>query len=92
MYNAYCKHSKENKRAANKKQNNQQQNEQNRKNQKSKRLSNFDVSEFIIESNIKSETEVFAIADEQKKARKNDLANFVSPCSTNALSDLLETT
>ena len=29
--------------------------------------------EFMVENNIKSETELFAIADEQKKARKKDL-------------------
>ena len=78
--------------AANNKQNNQQKNEQNRKNKKLNRLSNLDVSEFMVENNIKSETELFAIADEQKKAGKKDLANFVLPRSTNALSDLLENT
>ena len=52
----------------------------------------MDVSEFMVENNIKSETELFAIADEQKKAGKKDLANFVLPRSTNALNDLLENT
>ena len=46
--------------------------------------------EFMVENNIKSETELFAIADEQKKARKKDLANVVLRRSTNTLSDLLE--
>ena len=55
--NAYCKKSKEKKRAANNEQNNEQQNEQNRKNKKPSRLSNLDVSEFMIENNFKSETE-----------------------------------
>ena len=55
--NAYRKNSKEKKRAANNKQNNQQQNEENRKNKKAKRLSNLDVSEFIVENNIERETE-----------------------------------
>ena len=50
----------------------------------------MDVSEFMVENNIKSETELFAIVDEQKKATKKDLVNFILPCSTNALSDLLE--
>ena len=90
--NAYHKNSKEKKRAANNKQNNQQQNEQNRKNKKPSRLSNLDVSEFMVENNIKSETELFAIADEQKKAGKKDLANFVLSRSTKAISDLLENT
>ena len=55
--NAYHKNSKEKKRAANNKQNNQQQNEENRKNKKAKRLFNLDVSEFMVENNIESETE-----------------------------------
>ena len=52
----------------------------------------MDVSEFMVENNIKIETELFAIAAEQKKAGKKDLANFVLLCSTNALSHLLENT
>ena len=88
--NAYRKNSKEKKRAANNKQSNQQQNEQNWKNKSPSRLINLDVSEFIVENNIKSETELFAIADEQKKVGKKDLSNFVLPRSTKALSDLLE--
>ena len=54
------------------------------------RLSNLDLSEFMVENNIKSETELFAITDEQKKAEKKDLANFVLLCRTKALSELLE--
>ena len=50
----------------------------------------MDVSEFMVENNIKSETELFAIADEQKKAEKKDLANFVLSRSTKAIGDLLE--
>ena len=65
--NAYRKKSKLEKRAANNKQNNEQQNEQNRKNKKPSRLSSLDVSKFMVDNNIKSETELFAIADEQKK-------------------------
>ena len=90
--NTYRKNSKEKKRAANNKQNNQQQNEQNRKNKKPKGLSNLDVLEFMVENSIKSETELFAIVDKQKKAGKKDLANFVLRRSTNALSYLLENT
>ena len=70
------------------KQNSEQQNEQNSKNKKTCRLSNWDVSEFMAENNIKSETELFAIADEQKKTGKKDLANSVLSCSMKALSDL----
>ena len=46
----------------------------------------------MVENNIKSETELFAIADEQKKAGKKDLANFVLSRPTKAISDLLENT
>ena len=46
----------------------------------------------MVENNIKSETELFEIADEQKTAGKKDLANIVLLGSTNALSDLLENT
>ena len=42
----------------------------------------------MVENNIKSETELFSIGDEQKKAEKKDFANFVLPCSQDAWSDL----
>ena len=74
--NAYRKSSKEKKRAANNKQNNRQQNKQNWKNKKPSRLSNLDVPEFMVENNIKSETVLFAIADEQKKAGKKRSCKF----------------
>ena len=80
--NAYRKNSKEKKRAAINKQNNQQQNEQN--------WIQFGCITVYASNNIKSENELFAIAGEQKKAGKKDLANFVLPCSTNALRDLLK--
>ena len=47
------------------------------KTKKLSRLSNLNISEFMVENNIKTETKLFAIADEQKKAGKKDLANFV---------------
>ena len=52
--NAYRKKIKTKKRAANNEQNNEQQNEQNREIKKPSRLSNLDVSEFMVENNIKS--------------------------------------
>ena len=67
---------KRKKRAVNNKQNNQQQNEQNWKNKKPSRLSSLDVPEFMVENNIKSETVLFAIADEQKKAGKKRSCKF----------------
>ena len=41
---------------------------------------------------IRSETELFATADEQKKAEEKDLKSFPLSRSTKALSDLLENT
>ena len=52
----------------------------------------MDASEFMVKKNIKSKTELFAIADEHKKSGKKDLANFVLSRSTKALIDLLEKT
>ena len=46
----------------------------------------------MVENNTKIETELFATADEQKKAGKKDFANFVLSRSTKAISDLLENT
>ena len=46
----------------------------------------------MVENIIKREIELFAIADEQKKAGKKDLANFVLSGSTKAISDLPENT
>ena len=63
------------KRAANnEKNNNEKQNERNSKNKKTR---NLDVSEFTIENYIKSITELFAITDEQKKAERKHLRNFI---------------
>ena len=48
------------------------------------------LEDFMIKNNIKSETKLFAIADEQKMAGKEDIANFILSRLTKALSDLLE--
>ena len=50
----------------------------------------MDAAEFMVESNVKRESELFSIGDEEKKAGKKDLANFVLRRSTKAFSDLLE--
>ena len=71
---------------------NGQQKERNKKSKNLSRLSNLDVSEFMVENNIKSETGLFTIADEQKKAGKKDLAKFVLSRPVKALTDLLENT
>ena len=52
----------------------------------------MDASEFMVENNVKSETELFAIVDEQKKSGKKDPANVVVSPSTKTLSDLLQNT
>ena len=70
--------------------NNEQQNEQNKENKKPSRLSNFDVSEFMVENDIKSETKLFATADEQKWIKRS--CKFFLSHSTKAISDLLENT
>ena len=44
----------------------------------------------MVDNDVKSEIELVAIADEQKKAGKKDLANFALSRSTKALSDLLK--
>ena len=58
--------------------NNEQQNEQNKENKKPSRLSNLDVSEFMVENNIKSETKLFATADEQKWIKRSCKFFFIS--------------
>ena len=46
----------------------------------------------MVENNIEDETELFAIADAQKKTGKKYLPKFVLCHSTKALSDLIENT
>ena len=46
----------------------------------------------MVDNDIKSEIELVAIADEQKKAGKKDLANFALSRLAKALSDLLKKT
>ena len=51
---------------------------------------NLDVAEFIIKNNIKDTTQLFAVADEQRKEGKKDLASFILGRSPKSLQDLLE--
>lgn len=69
-----------------------QENENTKKSKTPRRLSNLDVSEFLVENNIKSETELFAKASEQKEAGKKDLATFLLSRSPKSLQDLIATT
>lgn len=57
-----------------------------------RRLSNFDVSEFMVQENVRTDIELFAKAQQQKLAGKTDLANFVLSRSSKVLQDLLENT
>ena len=57
---------------------------------KIKRLSNLDVSEFIISNNISSEIELLAAANIRKDEGQKDLANFVLQKSPKSIRDLLE--
>ncbi len=57
-----------------------------------KKLSNLEVSDFIVEKQIKSETELLAIANEQREEGKKDLADFVLSRNSKSLNDLIKQT
>ena len=57
-----------------------------------KRLSNIDVSELIVKYNIKNQTELLAIANEQKEEGKKDLAGFVLSRSSKSPDELVQQT
>ena len=59
------------------------------KSPKVKRLSNYEVSDFIVSKNVKTDTELFAQASIQKEAGKKELANFVMSRSSKASQDLI---
>ena len=75
-----------------KREHNDEQNKNKEKELKVKRLSNLDVSDFIVKHNIKSDTVLFAKAHEQKEAGKKDLAHFVMSRNSKALQDLIQNT
>ncbi len=56
---------------------------------KRRRLSNLDVSEVIIKKNIRSDTELLALAKEQKEEGKMDLPNFILSKSSKAMNELI---
>lgn len=58
---------------------------------KPRRLSNLDVSEFLIKNNIKTEEELLSRANEQLKCGKKDLANFIYNRSERARLELIKT-
>ena len=65
---------------------------QNASQSKVRRLSNLDVSKFLVKNNIKNEYDLFVIATEQQKAGKEDLYNFLVNRSPKSLQDLIMTT
>ena len=57
-----------------------------------RRLSNFDVSEVILKNGIKKETELLALANEQKEEGKIDLAEWVLGKSSKVRNELINST
>ena len=55
-------------------------------------LSNLEVADFIVEKGIKSETELLAIANEQKEEGKKHLADFVLSRTSKCLNGLIQQT
>ena len=56
------------------------------------RLSNYDISKFLVTNKIKTRTEFFAIAHTQKQHGKEDLPNFILSGSSKPLDDLIDNT
>ena len=50
------------------------------------------MAEFIVKQEIKSETKLLAIANEQREEGKKDLADFVLSRSSKSLNDLIQQT
>ncbi|CAB3986991.1 Hypothetical predicted protein [Paramuricea clavata] len=57
-----------------------------------KRLTPLDVSNLILSKNIKTETELHALAQEQREQGKTDLVEFILNRSPKTLADILSTT
>ena len=58
-------------------------------NTKSKRLSNLDVSDFIVKNKIKTQTQLLATANIQKEVGKRNLASFVFSHISKSLDELI---
>lgn len=59
---------------------------------KIRRLSNLEVSEFLVKNNVKHTNELFALAKERQSAGNKDLANYVLSRSSKKIDELLENT
>ena len=57
-----------------------------------KRLTQFEVSEFLLKNNIRRDTELFYEANKRKEEGQTDLAAFVLSRSSKSLNDLIENT
>jgi len=64
--------------------------ERNNTEKKPKRLSNVEVSNFIISNNVHSDIELMALANSRKMEGQNDLTYFVLSKTSKSLNDLLE--
>ena len=79
-------------RESQKRKQNENGNGQQEKAKKIRRLSNLEVSEFLVANEMKSEIELLALADAQSKEGKNDLASFVLCRSNKAIHELIDNT
>ena len=61
-----------------------------KENNKPHRLSNMDVSDFLIENKIKNTTELYAVAKKRKNDGEKDLATFVLSRSSKSMTELTE--
>ena len=79
-------------RESQKRKQNENRNAQQEMAKKIRRLSNLEVSEFLVANQIKSEVELLALADAQRKEGKKDLASFILCRSNKAIQELIDNT
>ena len=59
---------------------------------KTKKLTNVDVSEFLLSNNIRDQTKLMAIAKDRHSAGEKDLYRFIISRSSKSLSELIDMT
>ena len=59
---------------------------------KMKKLSNIDVSEFIHKHDIRDQTSLLAVANDQQEEGKKDLANYALSWKSKSLDELIQQT
>ena len=62
------------------------------KRSKPRRLTNMEVSDFLVKHNIRRDTELFALAKERKDEGQMDVANFIMSKSSKVLNELIDKT